>query len=107
MDSFPSVSIELIFLPSGFGASKSTFALISTGGFLLFMMPMEPWCVSTRSMTFGAIVDKFVGDCSGKFDDFHPFSAQSTGGLAKSVDHQDWVALLYNLVFYEVPLHTW
>jgi hypothetical protein len=57
-----------------------------------------------------ARVGKFVWDCSGKFDNFHPFSVtQSTCGLSKGSDHQeDWVALPYNLAFYEVPLvHTW
>jgi hypothetical protein len=102
-DSFSSVSVELILLLvlSGFGASKpkmfALFALISTEGFLLLFV-----------MDFGARVDYFVGNCSGKFDNFHPFSvAQSVGGLAKGFDHQDWVALPYNLAFYEVPLYTW
>jgi hypothetical protein len=51
---------------------------------------MEPWWfVLACSVNFGARVDKFVWDCSGKFDNFHPFSvAQSTGGLAKGFDHQ-------------------
>jgi hypothetical protein len=69
---------------------------------------MELWFVSAYSMDFRARVDKLIGDGSRNFDDFHPFSvAQSAGGLAKGFDHQDWVALPYNLAFYEVPLHPW
>jgi hypothetical protein len=36
---------------------------------------MKPWFVVACSMNFGARVDKFVGDCSGEFYNFHPFSA--------------------------------
>jgi hypothetical protein len=109
MDSFPSASIELILLLYWFGASKMTFSHISTGEFLLFMIPMEPWVVLACSVDHRAIrVDKFVRDCSGKFGNFHSFSvAQSAGGLEIGSDHQDWVALPYNFAFYEFPLHPW
>jgi hypothetical protein len=54
-------------------------------------------------MDFGTRVDKLIGDGSGEFDGFHPFSvAQSTGGLAESFDHQNWVSLPHNFAFDEV-----
>jgi hypothetical protein len=84
------------------------FVLISTVGFLLFMIPMEPWFVSACSMDFRTRVDELIRDGSGEFDNFHPFSvAQSTGGLAKGFDHQNWVSLPQNVAFDEVPLHSW
>jgi hypothetical protein len=58
-------------------------------------------------MDFGTRIDKLIGDGSGEFNDFHPFSvAQSPGGLAKGFDHQNWVFLPQNVAFYEVSLHS-
>jgi hypothetical protein len=64
---------------------------------------MESWFMLACSMNFGARVDQFIEDHSGKFDNFHPFSvAQSTGGLAKGFDYQDWVAyrILHSMMSY-------
>ena len=38
------------------------FALISTGVFILFVVPMEPWFVSACSVSFQARVDKCIRD---------------------------------------------
>jgi hypothetical protein len=86
MDSFLSVSIEMVLPLSGFAASNMTFP------HFLHSSPlgMEPWIVLVYSVDFGAGVDKFVGDSSGKFEGFHPFSvAQGLGELAEGFDHQD------------------
>jgi hypothetical protein len=49
-------------------------------------------------MDFGARIDELIGDGSGEFSNFHPFSVvQSTGGLAKGFHHQNWVSLPHML----------
>jgi hypothetical protein len=39
-------------------------------------------------MDFGARIDELIGDGSGEFNNFHPFSVtQRAGGLAGGFDH--------------------
>jgi hypothetical protein len=55
---------------------------------------MEPWFVPACSVDFGARIDELIGDGSGEFNGFIPFSvAQSAGRLAKGFEHRAWVAL--------------
>jgi hypothetical protein len=59
-------------------------------------------------MDFGTRIDKLIGDGSGKFDNFHPFSvAHSAGGFSESFEHQNWVFLPQKVAFDEVLLHSW
>jgi hypothetical protein len=66
---------------------------------------IKPWFVVACPMDFRARIDQFIGDILREVNNSHYLSvAQSTDGLAKSLDNQDWVAVPHHFAFDEAGL---